>query len=104
MGSGAVVRLLQRIIFPPCSMSLSEPPSHRLFSFHLDGKFGTLRLDWIPGLSPEKNAVELYQRFHALMEHRFPGCFQEGRISHLGYVDGFSGRVNGLIEEADVFY
>jgi hypothetical protein len=69
-------------------MAFIEPRSYRLFTFQLDGRLSTLVLYHLPGLSPHENAMELYERFHAIMEREAPGCFQDGRISHLGYVDG----------------
>ena len=76
-------------------MSLPKSASYRLFSFHFDGKFAALRLEFEPGLSEKENAENLYQRFHACMEKRFPGCFLNGRITHLGYVDGTINDING---------
>lgn len=85
-------------------MSISEFPAYRLFSFYIDGKPGTLRLDWMSGLSPEENEEGLYQRFHSLMEHRFPGAFTNGRINRVGYVDGYSGQADGGVEETKTFF
>jgi hypothetical protein len=82
-------------------MSTPEPPSYRLFSFRIDGKFGTLRLECTPGLDARANAEDLYHRFHTMMEERFPGCFDDGRISHLGYVDGFGAGGTGINGSAE---
>ena len=71
-------------------MATSEPQAYRLFTFHLDGRLTTLVLFHRPGLSPQASAAELYHRFHAIMEREAPGCFGDGRISHLGYVDGWN--------------
>ena len=69
-------------------MSRPQPTVYLLFTFHLDGKLSTLVLIHMPHLSPEENAAELYRRFHSIMERTAPGCFRDGRVSHLGYVDG----------------
>ena len=70
----------------------SKPQLYRLFTFYLDGNLHTLTLEHLAGLTPEANASELYRRFHAIMEREVPGCFLDGRITHLGYVDGMRQR------------
>ena len=98
-----MARLMHRV-WRVDAMALSRPPSYRLFSFHINGKLGTLRLEWKPGLTPEANAEELYQQFHSLMEHRFPGCFADGRINHVGFVDSFSNDAQDVMEDTQTFY